>query len=158
MGLILLLMVLVACGIVGSKENDNKIKASNDTGNELSNEELINLAIQEFKEYSHSDLFSFCLENATVEDVREATDIKIWEREGRYIEISVDTEVNNGDVFDGSKNYTELYELVDGELEETDNPTEEKSDDVSVKILSMEPDYMEENDSVLDVTKTTQCD
>lgn len=150
MGLVLLLMVLVACGIVDGKENDNKIKSSDDTENELSNDELINMAIEEFKSNTEWNLFSStCSENASNDEIREATNIEIWD--DGYIKISVDTEIKNDNALDGSTTYEAFYKLDDENIEET-----QSAEDIDVQ--ENETIYTEENDGVLEVTKTTQCD
>lgn len=147
MGLMLLLIVLVACGLPKFDEKDDK---SNDKEYGLNNDELIKLAIEEFRSLDNHVIFtSTPSANVTIDEMRNASNIKIWD--GKYIELAVHThEDSDLPKWNGDETYYELYKLVDGELEVFSETTAETVSD-------KEPDYVEENDGVLDITRCLKC-
>ena len=147
--LILSLLVLTACsGLFG-------LKAENKVEDKLSNEELIDMALEDFIEVGNYDSFisRACPENPSVSDIREVTDINIWD--GKYIELIVkgEYEPNSFGEEQNVENH-KFYKFEDGELKDSyrwDSVNELPTDDFGARefdILHKEPDYSEENDGV----------
>lgn len=171
--LILIMTLLAACSI-GSSDNGNEKtgflaemkemddKLGNDDEEEIDyddtaeNEVLIDLALEEFKtewvferDFSNTESSSL-----TIDDLRNATEIKIWHDKYIFIKINADDQ-NTLDRDD----YERYYKFEEGEL--IDSRCEDRISQCSNGILTNEemnfikdePDFKEESDNVLDLTK-----
>ncbi len=167
--------LLAACSIGGSEDANEKSgvlsemkeiddKIGNDGENEIDyddtaeNEVLIDLALEEFKEESeHMGEFSNTkYSTLTIEDLRNVTDVQIWHN--KYILINVNAD--NPDRHSSSDDFERYYKYENGEL--IDSQCKDGISGCSKEVLTSEemnfikdePDFKEESDNVLDLTKT----
>lgn len=146
------------------------IKEKQEVEDKLSTEELIEIALDDFIEfgsYGNNTMNPFieqaCPRNPTIDDIREVTDIKVWD--GKYIELIVKGEYEDN-FFDETRMLDEVnhkfYKYEDGILKDSerwDSSNEYSNSFMSREfdILDTEPDYSEENDGIY-FLKNVNCD
>ncbi|WP_368901062.1 hypothetical protein [Oceanobacillus oncorhynchi] len=172
----MIIMLLGACSIGGS-ENDNEEvmgvlsemkemdeKLGNDEEDEIDyndtaeNEVLIDLALEEFKEESENmhEFSNTEFSTLSIDDMRSATDIKTWLDKYIYIKVKAENVVSEG----RTESFERYYKYEDGELIDSECYKDSYSGCNDLILRSEEknlrndtPDYEEENDNVLDLTR-----
>ncbi|MFD1389136.1 hypothetical protein ACFQ4Z_20420 [Oceanobacillus oncorhynchi subsp. oncorhynchi] len=171
-----MIMTLLAACSIGSSENSNEKagflaemkemddKLGNDKEDEidyddtLDNEKLIDLALETFMSEGENGVFSGTeSSSATIEEVKDATEIKVWHNKYIYIKVNADDpQTHSGDDYERYYKY-EDGDLVDSQCYSDQMGTECNEANFNIKELNLrdeEPDYLEENDTELDLTKT----
>lgn len=165
-------MLLGACSIGGNDDNEEVMgvlsemkeiddKIGKDEEDEIDyddtaeNEVLIDLALKEFEKESE-DMREFTdtnHENLTIEDLQNATDVKIWKN--KYIYIKVNADIENQAFSSGFEKY---YKYEEGELIDSEYYDDSSSafnpilKSEETNLLNDTPDYEEKSDNVLDLS------